>query len=389
VRTIETDVLVVGAGLTGLAASALLGTLGVSAITISRHPGTALQPRATHTNQRTVEILRDLGIEDEVRQVGAPLKTLGNNVLATSFTGQEIFRYSSYGAADRMADYAAASPCDGLSVGQHVYEPVLLTQARQRGADIRFSHELMDVTQSEDAVLSRVRDAQGEYLIRSRYVIGADGGRSRIAEQLGFQFEGQSALKHMQNTWIEVDLAEHAAYRPSVVYTILQPGGDSWVGSGTFVCVRPWHDWVVVREYDPSQGEPDASEAAVVEFARTLIGDPSAQVRVKGTSKWQVNNVVATEYRRGRVFLAGDAAHRHPPSGGLGGNTSIQDAYNLAWKLAFVLSGRAGEDLLDSYEEERQPVGKQIVDRAIENMRNQGAAVQALGLRRGQSSEEG
>ena len=387
-RTFKTDVLVVGAGLTGLASTALLGAHGVPAITIARHPGTAPQPRATHTNQRSLEILRDLGIEDRVREVGTPLRSLGNNVLATSFAGQEIFRYPSYGTGARLADYTAASPCEHISVGQHVYEPVLLTAAVERGADIRFSHELLEVTQSEESVLSRVRDAHGEYVVRSRYLIGADGGRSRVAEQLGFRFDGQAALKHMVNMWIEVDLAEHTAYRPCVVYTMLQPGADSWVGSGTFICVRPFYDWVLVREYDPSQGEPDTSEAAVVEFARRLIGDPSAQVRLKGVSKWQVNNVVAKEYRQGRVFLAGDAAHRHPPAGGLGGNTSIQDAYNLVWKLAFVLSGRAGEGLLDSYHEERQPIGKQIVDRAIQNLKNQGAAVEALELRRQRSSEE-
>ena len=388
-RTVETDVLVVGAGPAGLAASALLGMLGVPAITISRHPGTAPQPRATITNQRTVEIFRDLGIEDRVRRVGIPLKTLGNNVLATSFAGREIFRYASYGTGARLADYAAASPSDGYDAPQHLLEPELLEAAVERGADVRFSNELLDLTQSDESVLSRVRDAQGEYLVRSRYVIGADGGRSRIAEQLGFRFEGQSAVKHMLNMWVEVDLAEYTAHRPCVIYVILQPGTDSWVGSGMALCVRPWHDWVLTREYDPAQGEPDTSEAAVVAFARSLIGDPSAQVKLKGTSKWQVNNVVAQEYRRGRVFLAGDAAHRHPPAGGLGSNTSIQDAYNLAWKLAFVLSGRAGEGLLDSYHAERQPVGKQIVDRAMKSVENQAAAIAALGLRRGQSPEEG
>ncbi|ORW99084.1 2,4-dichlorophenol 6-monooxygenase [Mycobacterium triplex] len=360
----------------------------ISAITISRHPGTAPQPRATITNQRTVETLRDLGIEHRVRAVGIPLKTLGNNVIATSFTGPEIFRYASYGTGARMADYVAASPCDGYNAGQHLVEPELLQAAVERGADVRFSHELLDVTPSPEAVLSRVRDAEGEYLVRSQYVIGADGGRSRVAEQLGFRIEGESAIKHMLNMWVEVDLAEYAAHRPGVIYTILQPGADSWVGSGAFICVRPFSDWVLMREYDPSQGEPDTSEAAVTQFTRTLIGDPSAQIRLKGTSKWQVNNVVAKEYRRGRVFLMGDAAHRHPPAGGLGSNTSIQDAYNLAWKLAYVLSGRAGEDLLDSYHEERQPVGKQIVDRAIQNLKNQAAAVEALGLRREQSPEE-
>ena len=389
-RTFETDVLVVGAGPAGLTSSALLSMLGVSAITLSKHPGTAPQPRATHTNQRTVEILRDLGIEDRLNEVGQPLKTLGNNVLATSFTGLEIFRYPSYGTGPRLADYAAASPCEPFTAGQHLVEPILLDAALERGADIRFSHELVAIDQSDGTVLARVRtrDTMEEYLIRARYAIAADGGRSTVAEQLGFGFEGQTALKHMLNAWIEVDLTEYAAYRPSVIYTILQPGGDSWVGSGSFLCVRPFHDWVLTREYDPNGGEPDTSDTALIEFARTMIGDPNADVRVKGTSKWQVNNVVATEYRRGRVFLTGDAAHRHPPSGGLGSNTSIQDAYNLAWKLAFVLSVHAGEELLDSYDEERQPVGKQVVDRAIKNLKNMGAAVEVLGLRRDRSAEE-
>jgi 2,4-dichlorophenol 6-monooxygenase len=247
-HTVETDVLVVGAGPAGLAACAFLGMLGVPAITISRYPGTAPQPRATITNQRTVEIFRDLGIEDRVQKVGIPLKTLGNNVLATSFTGQEIFRYPSYGTGARMADYAAASPCDGYDAAQHLLEPELVEAAVERGADVRFSHELLDVTQSEDAVVSRVRDAQGEYLVRSRYVIGADGSRSRIAEQLGFRFDGQAALKHMLNMWIEVDLAKYTAHRPCVIYLIMQPGSDSWVGSGMALCVRPWHDWMLTRE---------------------------------------------------------------------------------------------------------------------------------------------
>ncbi|ORW99083.1 2,4-dichlorophenol 6-monooxygenase [Mycobacterium triplex] len=389
-RTFETDVLVVGAGVTGLTASILLADHGVRTITIARHPGVAPQPRAHITNQRTVEVFRDVGIEERVRAVGVPLRTLNHNVLATSFTGMEILRYRSYGTGPRAAEYATASPCELVNAPQHVLEPVMLTTAVERGADVRFAHELVEIGQSPHAALARVRArASGEeYFVRAKYVIGADGGRSRVAEQLGIAFEGQAALKHMVNAWVEVDLAEYAAHRPGVIYTILQPGADSWVGSGAFICVRPFSDWVLMREYDPSQGEPDTSEAAVTQFTRTLIGDPSAQIRLKGTSKWQVNNVVAKEYRRGRVFLMGDAAHRHPPAGGLGSNTSIQDAYNLAWKLAYVLSGRAGEDLLDSYHEERQPVGKQIVDRAIQNLKNQAAAVEALGLRREQSPEE-
>ena len=142
-RTVETDILVVGAGPAGLAASAFLGKLGTRAITIARHPGTAPQPRASITNQRTTEIMRDLGIEDRVRAVGTPLKTVGNNVLAISFTGPEILRYPSYGTGTRIADFAASSPCEGYIAPQHLVEPELLRAATKFGADIRFSHELM------------------------------------------------------------------------------------------------------------------------------------------------------------------------------------------------------------------------------------------------------
>ena len=390
-HTVSTDVLVVGAGPAGLTAAAFLAQAGIRVISLSRYSGTAPQPRASFTNQRTMEVFRDLGIENEVRRVSTPGLTMGHNVMATSLTGREILRYQTYGVGERLTDYHLASPCEFYNAPQHVLEPVMLQAALDHGADVRFSHELLTIEQTEQEVVARIlnRDTGEEYLIRAAYAIGADGGRSRVAEQVGIPFEGESALMHMINAWIEVDLTEHTAYRPAGIYMVFQPGGGSWVGSGSFVTVNQWDDWVLVREYDASAGEPDTSDKAVIEAARTLIGDPNIPVRVKGTSKWQVNNQVAKEYRRGRVFIAGDAAHRHSPAGGLGSNTCIQDSYNLAWKLAFVLKGKAGVGLLDSYHDERQPVGKQIVDRAMINLKNKSALAEVLGLRRGQSAEEG
>jgi 2,4-dichlorophenol 6-monooxygenase len=141
--------------------------------------------------------------------------------------------------------------------------------------------------------------------------------------------------------------------------------------------------------YDPAEGEPDVSEEALVKRAHATIGDPTVHVRVKSVGKWQINHVVASEYRRGRVFLAGDAAHRHPPANGLGTNSSIQDAYNLAWKLALVLRGQAGPGLLDSYHDERQPVGRQVVDRAMKSVGDMLPIARALGFSPDQSSEDG
>ncbi|HKR47693.1 MAG TPA: FAD-dependent monooxygenase [Paraburkholderia sp.] len=391
VQTVSTDVLVVGAGPAGLTAAVCLAQAGVRVVALSRYSGTAPQPRASFTNQRTMEVFRDIGIESDVRLVSTPGLTMGHNVMAASLTGPEIMRYQTYGVGERLTDYHLASPCEFYNSPQHVLEPVMFRAALDRGADVRFSHEMLSIEQNDEEVVARILDhgTGEEYLIRAAYAIGADGGRSRVAEQVGLPFEGESSLMHMINAWIEVDLSDYTAYRPGGIYMVFQPGGGSWVGSGSFVNVRQWDDWVLVREYDASEGEPDTSDEAVIAAARILIGDPNIPVKVKGTSKWQVNNMVAKEYRRGRVFIAGDAAHRHSPAGGLGSNTCIQDSYNLAWKLAFVLKGKAGPGLLDSYHDERQPIGKQIVDRAMLNLRNKSAVAEVLGLRRGQSAEDG
>lgn len=391
IRTIETDVLVVGAGPTGLTASAILANAGVNAITITRYASTAHTPRAHITNKRTMEVFRDLGFEERVRATGFPLKELHNNLFVTTLAGLEIGRYKSYGASDeRQSDYAAASPSDAINCPQHLMEPVLLDVARERGADIRFSQELVDVTQDDVYVYARIleRETSEEYQVRAQYLIGADGARSRVAEQLGFEFDGQAGLKGMANAWLEVDLSEFVDYRPGVLYWTAEPGRfDSAFGTASWVNVKPWNEWSLLF---PWEGEGLPSEEEVLERASHSIGATTSapQVKVKSITKWYVNNVVARDYRKGRVFLAGDAAHRHPPTGGLGTNTSVQDAFNLCWKLTWVLNGDAGDDLLESYSAERQPVGQQVVDRAIQSWHNMASFVDALGLRPDQTAED-
>jgi 2,4-dichlorophenol 6-monooxygenase len=391
-RTLTTDVLIVGAGPAGLTASALLARSGVDALTVTKYAGTANSPRAHITNQGTVEVFRDLGIEDQLRAVATPNHLMGNNVWATSFAGPEIARLLTWGTGPaRKADYDNASPTAMANAPQHLLEPVLLEAARQHGASLRFSSELLTISQDDEAVHAVVldRDSGEEFAITARYAIGADGGRSTVATQLGFPLSGEEGLGAAVNVWLEADLSRYTAHRPGVLYWISQPGNDYWVGSGTWICVRPWSEWVMLFMYDPTQGEPDLSPAALLERAHQTIGDPSVDVRIKSVGTWLMNHVVADRYRQGRVFLAGDAAHRHPPANGLGSNTSIQDAYNLSWKLAMVLSGQSGDQLLDTYSDERQPVGKQVVDRAMKSVADMRPISTALGFRPDQTMEEG
>ncbi|GAA3687006.1 FAD-dependent monooxygenase [Arthrobacter ginkgonis] len=389
---IQTDVLVVGAGPAGLTLSALLATYGVDAVTVSRHSGTANSPRAHITNQRTVEVFRDLGIEDRIRELATPNSYMTNNVWATSFAGQEIARLQTWGTGvERKADYEAASPSSMCNAPQHLLEPAILAAASDRGADIRFSTELVSIAQDDDGVTAvvRHRDTGAEETIRARYAVGADGARSTVAEQLGFAMEGETGLGSALNIWLEADLTKYCAHRPGVLYWMAQPGNDFWVGSGTWINVKPFTEWVLLCMYDPAEGEPDLDEESLIARARMTIGDPDIEVRIKAVSKWQINHMVAQSYQQGRVFLAGDAAHRHPPANGLGSNTSVQDSFNLAWKLAMVVKGEAGEGLLDTYTAERQPVGRRVVDRALKSVQDMAPISQALGFAPGQSSEDG
>ena len=386
-KTLHVEVLVVGAGPTGLTAAITLAKRGVKVLALSKYSGTAPAPRAHVTNQRTMEVFRDLGIEDQVRAAGYELSFLSYNVISTSMAGMEISRYRSYGTGpDRLTEYALASPSPACNCQQHVMEPVLLAEARRLGADVRFNNELLRIEQTADEVIAHVRDLESgtEYQVHAPYAIGADGGRSTVAEQLGFNFKGEAGLKGMASSWIEADLAQYTQHRPAILYFTMPPGHDH---TSSWTAVVPFTDWLFVHPWPLDQEKP--SEEEVLKRARLSLGDPNVPLRIKHISTWQVNNVVATEYQKGRVFLAGDAAHRHPPYGGLGTNTSVQDAFGLAWKLAFVLQGQAGPGLLDSHTEERQPVGAHVVYRAIEGFKNMKPLEEAIGLGHAKTEEQG
>ncbi|MFI0135592.1 FAD-dependent oxidoreductase [Streptomyces luteogriseus] len=379
---VETDVLIVGSGPAGASAALALSTYGVPNIVVTRYASLADTPRAHITNQRTMEVLRDLGVEREVVAQATPQHLMGNTTFCTSLAGEELGRVRSWGNDPLVqAEHELASPTRMCDMPQHLMEPVLVNAAVARGTRLRFQNEYLSHTQDADGVTATVRDRlRGDtYEIRAKYLIGADGGRSKVAEDAGLPMGGQMGVAGSINIVFEADLARYTAHRPSTLYWVLAPGATvGGIGAGLVRCVRPWNEWLIVWGYDVNAGAPDLTTEYAESVVRALVGDDDVPVTVKSSSAWTVNEMYAETYANGRVFCAGDAVHRHPPSNGLGSNTSIQDAYNLAWKLRLVLDGTAHPRLLDSYTAERAPVGRQIVTRANRSIRETAPVFEAL-----------
>jgi 2,4-dichlorophenol 6-monooxygenase len=381
---VDTDVLVVGTGPAGAAAAALLATYGVSNVVVSRYGWTSRTPRSHITNQRTMEILRDLGLEQEAVAAATPRELMGQNTYCTSVVGTELGRIRTWGTHPaRAADHDLASPTRMCDLPQNYLEPILVSAAAQRGSRVRFDTEYVSHVQDADGVTTTVRDrlTGSAYNIRARYLLGADGANSQVAADLGLPIEGQMGVSGSLNIVFEADLTEYVAHRPSVLYWVIQPGSDrGGLGIGVVRMVRPWHRWLAIWNYDVDAGPPQLTDDDAASIVRKLVGDPGLTVRIEATSAWTVNNAYARELSRGRVFCLGDAVHRHPPTNGLGSNVSIADAYNLAWKLALVLRGQAASSLLATYGQERAPVAAQTVTRANKSLEDFPPILAALGL---------
>jgi 2-polyprenyl-6-methoxyphenol hydroxylase-like FAD-dependent oxidoreductase len=362
----DIDVLIAGGGPVGLSASILLSRLGVSSLLVERHPGTSIHPKARGINARTMEIYRQAGVEAAIRAAGLAHERSRFIIWSRSLAGEELERRipsRSRPEAQRL------TPVLRCLCAQDDLEPVLRAHAESLGpGQLRFGAELRDFRQDADHVVATLREAGGETTVRARYLIAADGARSRVREALGIAMQGTPGLYRSINVLLNADLTRWVADRPAALYFIEQPGLKA-----TFLTINGVNRWGFLINNLPVNGALDEYTAErCAAIIRQAAGDPDLEVEILGVVAWTAAALVAERYGAGRVFLAGDAAHHMPPTGGFGMNTGVQDVHNLAWKLAAVLHGWAGPDLLASYEDERLPYGRAITEQAMVNARSLG-----------------
>jgi len=367
---ISVPVLIVGGGPVGLSASILLSRLGIASRLVERHPGTAFHPKARNINMRTMEIFRQFGVEDAVRAKGLPIERTGFLIWAESLAGREIERRVERRSHPGGDLPSAAAHC---LCAQDDLEPVLRRQAEALApGTLAFATELVGFEQDASGVTATTRDKGGETQVRAQYLIAADGARSPARKTLGVPMQGIHELYRSVNVLLNADLTPWVKDRPAAIYIIQQQGLRA-----TFMTINGVNRWGFLINLPPETSfEPYTPErcAAIV---RAGVGAPDLDVEILGLDPWVAGAEVAEHYCVGRVFLAGDAAHYMPPTGGFGLNTGVQDAHNLAWKLSAVLKGWAGPGLLETYEAERRPWGQYVTEQCLQTARSMGRGAQS------------
>jgi 2-polyprenyl-6-methoxyphenol hydroxylase-like FAD-dependent oxidoreductase len=354
------EVLVVGAGPCGLVAGLTLARYGIDVLVMEQRAGGSSLSRALVVSTRGMELMRRFGLEDAVRAGAADVDptALVTSTL-TSTEGRVMpLGYPSDAEAERV------SPTRPAWAPQSHHEPLLLAGLRRMpSAHVRFGTRLLGLGRAGDRVRATAVDqAPGdERQIGARYVIGADGAHSAVRQAIGVGMDGHDDLEVYERVEFTASLDAAVGARRHALYVLEHPDVR-----GAVLARRGREDrWGLSRERPAGQAGTDTlSDAELVAMIRTATGVADLVVTVERASSFTFAAQVAEHYRRGPVFLTGDAAHRMTPRGGTGMNTGIQDAFDLGWKLAWVLEGWAPAALLDTYEEERRPIALHNVDRA-------------------------
>src|SRR3954464_7429476 len=361
----DVPVLIVGGSLVGLTTAMLLGHHGVPSLAVERHAGTAINPRAGHFQLPTTEMLRQIGLEDAVRTASAKTyHPTGGIVAVESLAGRELATY----VKELNEGVEGFSNTVRFFINQDVLEPILRAKAVELGAGVRYRTEATEVAPDDEGVTVTLRDLDSgeEQQVRARYVVAADGNRSPIRRRLGIEMQGYGELSRSITIYFKADCAPLLRDRNQGVLYVHNPKLrgffrlDRSGGTGFLVINTVGADVTQDAAVDVQSG---LTRERALEYLRTAIG-ADMPMEVVDVANWRAEAVCAERLRDGRVFLAGDAAHAVPPNGGFGGNTGVQDALNLAWKLAAVVKGEAGPALLDTYEAERLPLCRLTVEQA-------------------------
>jgi len=360
----ETEVAIVGGGPVGLSAAALLGALGISTTLIERNEATSVHPRGHVVNARTMEIFRTLGCGDTVARAGLPPERNAGVAFLSRLTGPDIGVLPTRGIPDRDRAHLTASPCLKTSCPQDVLEPILVEAARKYPTvRLLFSTELRGLALDADGVRLACEDKQGELAIDAHYVIAADGARSFVRERLGIGMTGRGRIGRQIGIYFEADLWEIVESRPYLLWWIFNAQT-----CGVLIALDGRRRWTYNFAFDPETERVEEFTAEKCEaIVRAAIGSTDVPIAIRSILPWRMQARLADQFSVGRVFLAGDAVHPLPPTGGQGMNTGIGDVHNLAWKLAFVLRGHAPDSLLDSYNEERRPVAQANIAQSVHN----------------------
>lgn len=369
----QTEVLIVGGGITGLSTALFLARAGIRPALVERHSSTALQPQARAFNPRSMEIYRALGLEQAIRDRTSILADFPEMIGADTLAGRERFRVD---ILSQVRPPATLSPTDWTMIDQDELERVVRAAAASSGADIWLGTELISFDAAPDGVTALVRGlADGaERHIHADYLVAADGNRAGIRAKLGIGADGPGELINAASFVFDADLSAPLRDRRFLLGYFDQPTTGTALVPG-----REFGRWALGIPFGPETGcsAADFTEARCVELTRRAIGDPDLDVTLvplmtgsdQKVATTRIGAWVADEYRAGRIFFVGDAAHVFPPTGSFGANTGIADAGNLAWKLAAVLKGQAGESLLDSYADERRPVALVTLEQAMQRLR--------------------
>ena len=362
-KTDTTSVLIVGGGLTGLSTALFLAWRDVPVILVERHPGSSPHPRAIGFTPRTMELMRAVGLSGSLPEYKPTGKGVGR-IRVESLAG-EWFEEQPWSTADKATPLFDYTPTRNGGLAQDRFEPLLRDKARELGADIRMSSKMLAFEQDADGVTATLCDAdEVEYQVRAQYLVGADGHRSPVREALGIAREGKGFLGVSRSVLFRAPLEGYleSGYSQFIVDQGEFGGMVTTYGDGR---------WAFFH-----RGEVETDDDSLRAIIYRALGRSDVDVEIITSGRWQLTAGVASRFCEGRVFLAGDAAHTLPPSrGGFGANTGIEDAHNLAWKLAAVLDGESAPSLLATYDAERRPVAQLRHDQIF--LRTNGNATEA------------